>query len=90
MRAQIFGEGVVLQNLCGFGDVAQPGIRLRGTGQLDGRTHFETNGLGDLANAALENLRHPLEHGDPLLHRGLAEGFKRSFGCGHRQIDVGF
>ena len=70
--------------------MAQSSIGLRGAGQLDRRTHFETNGLGDLANTALKNLRHPLEHTHALFHRGLAKGFKRGFGCGHRQIDVGF
>ena len=90
VRAQIFGEGVVLQNLGSFGDVAQPGIRLGGTGQLDGGAHFQPNRFGNLVNAALENLRHPLEHADPLLHRGLAEALKRGLGRGDRQIDVGF
>ena len=90
VRAQILGEGVVLQNLRGFGDVAQSGISLRGARQFDRGTHFQSNRLSNLGNAALENLCHPLEHSDTLLHRGLAKGFKRGLGRGNRQIDVGF
>ena len=48
--------------------MAQSSIRLRGAGQFDGRTHFETNGLGDLANTALKNVRHPFEHTHALFH----------------------
>ena len=87
---QILGEGVVLQNLCSFGDVAQPGIGLCSARQFNGGAHFQSNRFGNLANAALENLCHPLEHSDPLFDGGLAKGFKRGLGRGNRQIDVGF
>ena len=90
VRAQIFGEGVALQNLCGFGDVAQSGIRLCCAGQLDGGAHFQSNRFGNLVNAALENLRHSLEHADPLFYRGLAKGLKCGLGRSNRQIDVSF
>ena len=90
VRAKIFGEGIAFQNLRGFGDVAQSGIGLCGARQFDRGTHFQANRLGNLANAALKNLCHPLEHSDTLFDGGLAKGFKRGLGRGNRQIDIGF
>ena len=58
MRAKIFGEGVGFENFRRLGNVAKPGVGLRGAREFNRRAHLQSDRLRDFTDTALKDFGH--------------------------------